>query len=69
MTWKSGVVRRTERCGAFGSGAGMLSPLRRRARAGPVAVFHRFVKNCRCVEMTPFGSEVVPEVKKIVPRS
>lgn len=66
MTWNSGVVSRTERCGAFGSGAGMLSPFRSIARTGPVAVFHRLVKNCRCVERTPFGNDVVPEVKKMV---
>jgi hypothetical protein len=30
---------------------------------------NRFERYCRCVEITPFGSEVVPEVKKMVARS
>src|SRR3569833_1273909 len=62
VAWKNGTEIRLERCGAFGSGAGGISPRRRKARAAPTPPAMMLELMFRWVARAPFGLPVVPEV-------
>ena len=62
VTWKNGTEISELRCGPSGSGAGGVSPRRRKERAPPKAAAMMLELTPRWVARAPFGFPVVPEV-------